>query len=139
MDIAAHAACLRALKIIARAARLCAGLEPESIEYIRSSEGAERSIDRAQSHYDSMREGHAGHERQVRFVGTAVAEARACVQALTESLADPETLDRFASKIDRAIARAETSLAGYSSAPPCPPPATVSMISSGKPPSEDQG
>ncbi len=135
MDLDSHSACLRALKIIARAARLCAGLEPESLEYIRSSEGAERSIERAQAHYDSLREGHAGHERQVRFVGTAVAEARACVQVLTESLAEPETLDRFASKIERAIARAEANL-NHSSAPPT---ATAPLITSGKPPPTDQG
>lgn len=110
MNLDSHAACLRALRIISRAARLCAGLEPDSIEYIRSAEGAGRSIERAEAHYDAMREGHAAHERQVRFVGTAVAEARACVKALTESLEEPEVLDRLAGKIERAIARAEACL-----------------------------
>lgn len=132
MDLESHSACLRALRIVARSARLCAGLSPESIEYIRSSEGAERSIERAQSHYDGMREGHAGHERPVRFVATAVTEARACVVALTESIIEPEALDRFAGKIERAIARAEACVAR---------PATASNppISSGNPPLDDQG
>ncbi len=135
MDHQSHEACLRALRIISRSARLCAGLEPESIEYIRSAEGAERSIERAQAHYDSMRSGHAQHERAVRFVATAVTEARACVQALTESLAEPETLDRFASKIERAIARAEASL----TRPPPPQMPDAALIFSGNPPPEDQG
>lgn len=135
MDLDSHAACLRALKIIARASRLCAGLDPVSIEYLRSSEGAERSIERAQSHYDSMRVGHAGHERPVRFVGTAVAEARACVKALTESLAEPESLDRFANKIERAVARAEACLERT----PLPSDPPNAPISSGHPPPEKQG
>lgn len=115
MDYEARDACLRAVRLVARSARLCAVTDPTTAHYRTAVESSERMIDRAQSYYDKLRRGHAPTERQVRLVATAVTEARAIVSALTSGMAlISDDLERLASKTERAIARCE--------APPTDPP-----------------
>lgn len=124
MDIEAHSACLRALSIVARSCRLCAGDSTTAgdPDYRSFVESAERAIYRAEQHYATMRAGHAQHERAVRLVETAVVEARLAVRVLQEGLAEPETIDRIAAKIERAVARAGLSQERiYSGSPPSEP------------------
>lgn len=106
MDAEAQQSCLGALRSVARAARACAREEIESPEYSRGCETAERALERADARYQLMRVGHAAHERRVRLVNAALVEGRATVVALTELLAEAETIDRLAAKLERAVARA---------------------------------
>lgn len=107
MDEDSRSACLRAVNLVARSARLCATVDPDTDQYRTSVESAERMIERAQSYYDRARNGHASTERLVRLVNTAVVEARAIVTALVSTLpVEPEDLVRLADKVERCIARA---------------------------------
>lgn len=116
MDLEARDACLRAVRLVARSARLCAVTDPATSHYRSAVESSERMIGRAQSYYDKLRRGHAQTERAVRLVATAVAEARAIVSALTSGMElISDDLERLAGKVERAVARAE--------APPTVPPA----------------
>lgn len=106
MDQDARESCLRAVRLIARSARLCATIDPESPQYRTALESAERMIERAQNYYNVMRAGHLSTERVVRLVATALVEGRQCVLALACRRAEPEDLEAMASKIERAIDRA---------------------------------
>lgn len=107
MDVEAHETCLRAVRLVARSARLCAVTDTFASQYKTSVESAGRMIDRAQSYYERAKAGHAPTERNIRILGTAVVEARAIVTALTSGIElDSEDLERMASKVERAIARA---------------------------------
>lgn len=106
MDIDARESCLRAIRIVARNARLCAVTDRDSRQYFAAIESCQRVLVRAQSYHETMRREHAPHERVVRQVTTALVEARQCALALAGRLADPEDLEAMAGKIERATARA---------------------------------
>lgn len=107
MDEDARSACLRAVNLVARSARLCATTEVATDQYRKSVESAERMIERAQAYYDRARAGHASTERLVRLLNTAIAEARQVVTALRSPMpVEAEDLERLASKVERSIARA---------------------------------
>jgi L-aminopeptidase/D-esterase-like protein len=116
MDAEACQSCLRAVRLVARSARLCAVTDPESPQYAAAVDSALRMIDRAQSYFKSAKGERASTEREVRLVLTAVVEARSIVTALASSSPlDTEDLQRMAGKVERAIARA-----GGSEPPPDP-------------------
>lgn len=73
-----------------------------------AAESAKRTLDRAQSQYNTCRIGHEPTERVVRLVASALAEGRSLVQVLTSPLVSPDSddLDRLAGKVERAVARA---------------------------------
>lgn len=107
MDLEARHSCLRAVALIARNARLCAVTDTHLPLYISTVESAERMIGRAQSYFETAKGERSTTERDVRLLLTAVVEARAIVTALTSARElDTEDLQRLASKVDRAIARA---------------------------------
>lgn len=109
MDPEARQSCLRAVALVARSARLCAVTDTHLPLYSSSVDSAQRMIDRAQSYFDCARGERATTERDVRLLLTAVVEARAIVTALTSARElDTEDLQRMASKVDRALARATT-------------------------------
>lgn len=107
MDAEARHSALRAIALVAKSARLCAVTDTHLPLYISSVESAERMLGRAQSYFDAARGERSTTEREVRLVLTALVEARAIVTALTSSVElDTEDLQRMASKVERAIARA---------------------------------
>lgn len=107
MLTAARDSCLQALLSVARSARTCAGADPGSERYTLAVDSARRTIERAQSHYETCRKGHAPTEREVRLVLSALGEGRSLVHVLSSPLAsDTDTLDRLAAKVERAVARA---------------------------------
>lgn len=107
MDAEAQSSCLRAIALVARSARLCAVTDPGTPQYASAVDSAARMIDRAQHYYDSAKGARAPTEREVRLVLTALVEARAVVTALTSAIElDTEDLQRMASKVERAVARA---------------------------------
>lgn len=106
MDNAARESCIRAVRLIARSARLCATIDSATPQYAAASESAQRMVDRAQGYYNTMRQGHEATERVVRLVATALVEARQCVLALTSGFVDAEDLEAMAGKIERAADRA---------------------------------
>lgn len=108
MDEDARSACLRAVNLVARSARLCATVEPESEQFRKSVESAERMMERGQSYYAQASTGHAPTERVVRLLSTVLVEARAIVTALRSPMpVEAEDLERMASKVERGIARAQ--------------------------------
>lgn len=112
MDDDARSACLRAVNLVARSARLCAAVETTSSQYRTSVDSAERVIDRAESYYNQARAGHASTERAVRLLSAAIVCARAIVSALHSSIEpEPEDLVRMAEKLERAIIRADPAAA----------------------------
>jgi hypothetical protein len=116
MDAEACQSCLRAVALVARAARLCAVTDVHTPQYTTAVDSATRMIDRAQSYFKTAKGERQSTEREVRLVLTAVVEARAIVTALTSAVElDTEDLQRMASKVERAIARA-----GGSEPPPDP-------------------
>jgi L-aminopeptidase/D-esterase-like protein len=107
MDAEARQSALRAIALVAKSARLCAVTDTHLPLYISSVESAERMLGRAQSYFDTAKGERSTTEREVRLVLTALVEARAIVTALTSSVElDTEDLQRMASKVERAIARA---------------------------------
>jgi hypothetical protein len=107
MDPEARQSCLRAVALVARSARLCAVTDTHLPLYITSVESAERMIGRAQSYFAAAKGDRSPTEREVRLLLTALVEARAIVTALTSARElDTEDLQRMASKVERAIARA---------------------------------
>lgn len=117
MDAEACQSCLRAVRLVARSARLCAVTDVHTVQYASAVDSATRMIDRAQSYFNSAKGLRKSTEREVRLVLTAVVEARAIVTALTSAVElDTEDLQRMAGKVERAIARAGGSE---------PPPDTV--------------
>lgn len=114
MDTDARDSCLRAVRLVARNARLCASIDRMSPQYLSAVESSERMVERAQNYYNTMKQGHELTERAVRLVATALVEARQCAVALGARLAEPEDFEAMAGKIERAITRAE----GLSTPPP---------------------
>jgi hypothetical protein len=110
MDLDARSSCLRAIQLIARSARLCATIDPKSSQYQTAIDSAQRMSDRAQGYYVTMRGDHDPHERPVRLVGTALAEAMQCVLTLSGGFVDGPELEQIARKIERAVTRAEEDL-----------------------------
>lgn len=101
---------------MARGARLCATTPADSEQYRTAVDSAERMLGRADKYFAEMRVGHAAHERSVRVVLAALAEAKAVVTWLTVETRDADDLALQAEKIERAIERAEA-------APTTPPDA----------------
>jgi|ERR1043166_3487950 hypothetical protein len=118
MDLDARSSCLRAVRLIARSARLCSAIEQGSEQYQTAVDSAERMLGRADGYFTEMRVGHAAHERVVRVVLAALVEARTVVTWLTKETPHPDDLSLQAEKIERAIERAEAP------ATPLPPPMT---------------
>lgn len=119
MNAEAHEACLRAIQVIARSARICATSEIGSTAYTNAAQSSERVITRARNYYSTASEGRLPTERPVRLLQTALVEATAIVTTLASPLeTEPEDLERMASKVERAIARCTPLL------PPPPSPAS---------------
>lgn len=107
MDFDARASCLRAVRLVARSARLCSSVPEGSEQYRTAAESAERMLGRADKYFAEMREGHASHERAVRVILAALVEARTLVTWLMRETPHQEDLSLQAEKIERAIERAE--------------------------------
>ena len=114
MDQDARSSCLRAIRLVARSARLCASVDRLSEQYQNSAASAERMAERAQRYFADMKGEHALHERSVRVVNAALVEAQICVRQLQAALIDPDDLAMQAEKIERAVVRAE----GLTTPPP---------------------
>lgn len=114
MDTDARTSCLRAIRLVARSARLCASVESFSDQYKNSAAGAARMADRAAKYYAEMKGEHEPHERIIRVVLAALVEAQICVRQLQAALIDSDDLAMQAEKIERAVVRAE----GLSTPPP---------------------
>jgi len=114
VDPDARSSCLRAVRLVARSARLCASVDRVGYQYKAAVESAERMLERARKYYTEMKAGHAPHERAVRVVNSALVEAQICVRQMAAGLIDSNDLLCQAEKIERAIQRAE----GPSSPPP---------------------
>jgi hypothetical protein len=108
VDEDARSSCLRAVRLVARSARLCASVDRVSDQYKTAVESAERMLERARKYYGEMKAGHAPHERVVRVVNAALVEAQICVRQMAAGLIDQDDLLCQAEKIERAIVRAET-------------------------------
>jgi hypothetical protein len=106
MDNDARDSCLRAIRLVARNARIAASVDRMSTQYAHALESADRLIERAQRYYLTMKQGHQETERQVRLVLVALVEARQLTLAMAGASTDPEDLDQAAGKVERAIDRA---------------------------------
>lgn len=106
MDLCARDSCLRAIRLVARSARLCAAVGKSTPQHLTASASAERMLGRARGYFRLMQEGHRPTERVVRLVSTALTHAEECVLALTSAESDPDDLLFLAEKIERDIERA---------------------------------
>lgn len=107
MDLDARSSCLRAVRLVARSARICASVPADSEQYRTALETAERMHGRADKYFSEMRVGHAAHERVVRVVLAALTESKVVVTWLTLETPHADDLSLQAEKIERAIERAE--------------------------------
>jgi intracellular sulfur oxidation DsrE/DsrF family protein len=107
VDLDARTSCLRAVRLVARSARLCASIEAASDQYKASVAAAERMVERAAAYFSTMKGSHEPHEKQVRVVNAALVEAQICVRQLRAGLIDSDDLALQAEKIERAVVRAE--------------------------------